>query len=360
MFLARSTLGPCAALLLASTHCGGLAADLGAAGGEGGTDDGPRQGRTSLDASDAANGVAVVTLASNTSANCVAANASHVYWGAREGFRRSRVWSVAVGGGLPRLVADEQSDPISIALDEHDVVWVNAEYGTVVYAPLMGGTPTTLFESTTGASFVGVALDGPNVYWGSVNVGGVSILRRSRAGGDVVTIASTGGCAEGFTIDKTSVYWLSSRCGGSYSGDLLKIAKMGGPASTLATGDFGTGSFQDIVVRDDNVYWTTNRGTNTLNAVATTGGFVRELTSTSEASYLGPVVAIPAGILITSSRLGAGATTQIVEVSTDGHGVRSAASTIGVATGLAVWGRDVYVSAFTWSGGGSISRITLP
>lgn len=64
-----------------------------------------------------------------------------------------------------------------------------------------------------------------------------------------VTLASGQACPWGMAVDSTSVYWTT--CGDPTGGFVLKVPKVGGTVTTLASGDRLSG----IAVEADSVYW---------------------------------------------------------------------------------------------------------
>src|SRR5580658_4591233 len=90
------------------------------------------------------------------------------------------------------------------------------------------------------------------------------------ASSGLVALATGQSCPWGLAIDATSVYWTD--CGDPTGGLVLKVAKSGGPITTLATGDRLSG----IAVDATNVYWSAGTeggdGAGSIMKVPTGGG----------------------------------------------------------------------------------------
>jgi hypothetical protein len=95
-------------------------------------------------------------------------------------------------------------------------------------------------------------------------------------GATLVTLASGQVCPWGMAIDATSVYWTT--CGDPTGGSVLKVPKVGGTITTLATGDRLSG----IAVDATNVYWiagSSDASTGAVMKVPVNGGTPTTLTS---------------------------------------------------------------------------------
>ncbi len=116
-------------------------------------------------------GGAPTTIASQTYAYAVAADATNAYWGS--GLNGGVVLQQAVNGGSPVTLASGQYYPNSVAVDATSVYWSTGQgaTGTVMKVPIGGGTPVTL--ATNQDVPQGLALNSTRVFW--VNYGDGSI-----------------------------------------------------------------------------------------------------------------------------------------------------------------------------------------
>jgi hypothetical protein len=190
----------------------------------------------------------------------LAADASDVYWSAGDS-----VFGVpAAGGSKVTLASGHGEAVIGISLDATNVYWLDAgtrEADTTLLAvPRTGGTVTTL--ATHLSEPTNVVSDGTDVYWGDSYSG--AIVRVPRAGGAPTTLYTDmtaqayGDQTQtsdvyfgGITVDDTSVYWTNTVA----SRNVMKVAKTGGTAVTLAA---GLPAPQAIAVDSTSLYWTTN------------------------------------------------------------------------------------------------------
>jgi hypothetical protein len=185
-------------------------------------------------------------------------------------------------------LAQGQSDPFGVAVDDAGVYWTNFDYpsfdaGTVMSVPKSGGAAVVL---ATGQGSPGeLAVDTTSVYWADYN--GSEIASAPLAGGGAMLLSNTGAFPGDIQVDATRVYWGDSSgliaaplLGGSSqvlccgmtgvsaltsdatnlyasAGDLLQIPKSGAPPVTLAAGV----QAYALAVDGQNVYWITIPGT---------------------------------------------------------------------------------------------------
>jgi hypothetical protein len=163
------------------------------------------------------------------------------------------VQDVALSGGAPSTLANEQSDPFFLALGATNVYWTD-DYGLNAVSKA-GGTPVTL----TGACSLPpdcacvdatLVVDSTSAYCLDLFHG---VLKVALAGGTVTTLASAGNemsypggiLPEEIAIDEEAVYWVSND-------GLMSVPKAGGGTTTLST-QGGTA----IAVNGTSVYWAT-------------------------------------------------------------------------------------------------------
>ncbi len=92
-------------------------------------------------------------------------------------------------------------------MDAAAVYWTN-DGGTVMKAPLEGGSPVALAEGQRNPRKL--AIDAESVYW--TNDDG-SVKKVPLGGGDPETLATGQDHPLGITVDATSVYWMNSAAG---------------------------------------------------------------------------------------------------------------------------------------------------
>jgi hypothetical protein len=171
----------------------------------------------------------------------MAATASHVY--------------VAAGGRILRFGLDDTGDPTELvtgsfspgglAVDDAEIFWSDRNDGTILRAPLGGGTPTVVVTGQNEPR--AVALSATHVAWisasGAVRTSprtgpqAVTVLKKGQA--DPTSLASS---ALGFywlTPDPTPYGWVS-------------FAPPGGPATDLWA---GPASLLDLAVQAPHLYW---------------------------------------------------------------------------------------------------------
>jgi hypothetical protein len=197
--------------------------------------------------------------------------ANHVYWVTFPG----TVNKVASGGGCVTTLATGQRYPVSVAVDNTNVYWVDLTGGTVKSVPLDGGSVTTLASGQTYPT--SVAADGTHVYW--VNFGypynGTSVdgtLNEVPVGGGAVTTLA-GGNPSSVAVDGTHVYWTDAG-----DGTVNEVPVGGGSVTTLASGQSGPFS---VAVDGTHVYWVDSGTGNdmTVDEVPLGGGSVTTLAS---------------------------------------------------------------------------------
>ena len=157
----------------------------------------------------------VVTLTRDSGLSYgVAVDADNLYW--MESSFSLSIRSVALAATSPsdalppkgnsKLLATDSDDGRGLAIDAHNVYWVN-DRGDVKKVPLDGGEPTLLASGTRCASDRGcIAVDGTNVYWATKD----SILKVSVDGGTPEVLARGLIAPRHLALDDSSVYWADS------------------------------------------------------------------------------------------------------------------------------------------------------
>ncbi|HSQ63461.1 MAG TPA: hypothetical protein VLM85_09620 [Polyangiaceae bacterium] len=194
----------------------------------------------------------------------VALDAHNVYWvesGVAPGFNNGTVRALPQDGGLPVVLADGGFawSPGYLAIDDSFVYWtaevqVQAQ-GVVGRVPLGGGTMETI--ATTSHIPTSIVLDAENVYWveWSQQRDSATIAAASHSGANPRTLWSGQGLIPfDLAIDGTALYWTEDLDAGGV-GRVMKLSLAGGAPVTLAANEYDPFG---IAVDDTSVYWTTS------------------------------------------------------------------------------------------------------
>jgi hypothetical protein len=217
-------------------------------------------------------GGTVTTIASmQTYPGGVTVNGSTVYWTVQGDMTANgAVLSVPVGGGTVSTIEMSQASPLTLTTDGTNVYWGN--YGTfnnnndyngdgaILQAPVAGGTVVTIASSQLQPA--AIAVDATNIYWatqGGLNTStgapvpnSGTIVKAPVGGGTPVTLASSQDWPTGLAIDSQNVYWVNTGSGMN-DGEIVVVPIAGGtPATLVYSGVNPTG----LALTSTGILWT--------------------------------------------------------------------------------------------------------
>ena len=149
------------------------------------------------------------------------------------------------GGGSPTILARDQGQTYTLAVDALNVYWSSYDDGAVRRVPIGGGAIATLASGEVNPG--PLILFGDNVYWPRAGAG-IFVLPLGGGAGHAVPLQDFQPLF-GFAIDGDGVYWTTFTGGGVYRAPLA-----GGAATPLA---LGQGQVQCLLVDPPWVYFTT-------------------------------------------------------------------------------------------------------
>ena len=227
------------------------------------------------------------------------------------------VAAIPTTGGDATIYGSAQDFPQYVAVDSENVYWTTYLGGTVVQAPLAGGTPFTVtttpptlpgqmgatgqlgiasiavnsgrvywaapgsgwiasapIGSSNQVSYIAlsqdypyaVAVDDVNVYWATYWGGEVLKQSHTATGGSPTTLASGQSGPFGLALDSSSIYWVNK-----LGGTVMKVGLDGSNLVTLASGQSSPIS---IAVDSTYAYWVNNTVTGSVQKVSLSGGAV--------------------------------------------------------------------------------------
>lgn len=175
---------------------------------------------------------------------------THVYWAnAGEG----SIMKAPLGGGTPSAVVSGLERPVAVVVDDENIYWTqdtDAEGGgPVMMMPLDGGSPTRVGQRSNGGGAAGIAIDATHIYWAERG----NVLKRPIAGGERVVLAEDRPFSiASVVVDATSVYWKNTGSGVVGAGAVRKVSINGGEPVTLAD---DLGGSEGLAVDDTYVYF---------------------------------------------------------------------------------------------------------
>jgi hypothetical protein len=192
----------------------------------------------------------------------LAVSASHVYWTQRPGqgqagnvMRAALSAAAASTAGQPEVfvAGTELADPRHLLIAGGSLYVGYGGTGTgdggIARVPLGGGAATKLAPATAPGPMV---VDERAVYF----VDGEAILRAELSGGAPVTLSQTGAKPMALLADEDSLYWVNRGTIAGFDGRVMRVAKKGGAATELATGQAEPVSLA-LDLDQDHVYWVT-------------------------------------------------------------------------------------------------------
>jgi hypothetical protein len=166
-------------------------------------------------------------------------DATHAYWTTGRRIADAApsggtVMRVALAGGAPETLVSDQPLPTDIAVDSHNIYWIDAFSRQVMTAPLTGGEPSTF--ATTGQPSA-LTVDASNAYWLSFDYTTLTsaVMKAPLAGGAAIQLAPAGLHTGGLAVNASDVYWidLDPDSVPQSTAHLMQAPLDGGPATTL-------------------------------------------------------------------------------------------------------------------------------
>jgi hypothetical protein len=266
------------------------------------------------------------------------------------------VFRVPIDGGESEVLTPPMFDPKGLAVNDTHVYWANGGYGvdetgstgaTIMRVAKSGGTPETVSEAVYP---IALALDDDAVYWSDADLD--QIVMRPLEGTSNTVLAESQRTVKYLALDSTSVYWTNE------TGEVVKVAKAGGPPTVLASGQSQP---LGIAVDATRVYWAA-AGDGWIRSVPLSGGAVQNV---REAEY--PIaVSLQDGYLIYTNAPGALTTTsdtgQVLRVPLDGGTAELLADRQELPWNITTIGaKDVlWADAGKYDFAGKVLRLTIP
>jgi len=281
-----------------------------------------------------------VTFSSTESAVALAVDATNLYWVNSSG----SVVKVAISGGSTTTLATGQNSPQAIALDSANVYWTTTD-GNVATVPKSSTGSATPSDVASGQSgILGLAISGGNAYWGASGDADYEIrtVPTSGTGAPTLVSAFSSGPAYGVAVDSTSVYWTTKS--GLFSAALGGMGDSGAPVTSL--GGLGGNGVVALAIDSSNAYWGSfAAGGGTLQKVAKTGGGATQLAS----GQFGPNgLAVDSSSIYWTTQAGL-----VLKLPLSGGSPTTLASVSNGGTGIVVDATTVY-----WASGNTVQKIT--
>ena len=152
------------------------------------------------------------------------------------------VHAVPLDGGPPFVLAADRCSPGHLAYADGHVFWLEYLSGSLYRVPLSGGAPEQI---AGGMNWPGaIAIDQHAIYLGDWETQALEskgrLWRVDRENGSVSVLATIVGIPADIAVDEAFVYWTSSvgflNGKENHDSSVMRIAKQGGPPTTLADG----------------------------------------------------------------------------------------------------------------------------
>jgi hypothetical protein len=143
----------------------------------------------------------------------------------------------------------------AVTTDRDDIYWVElGDTGASVAMQLArtGGAPKTIATGQV-SSGNSAATDDTYIYWTSLR----GVLERAPKIGGTVEVLAASDTSQGqswgqLALDDASVYWVNGGQPPTMVGEVMRVAKPGGPVTVIAAGQHNP---RDVVANDRYVYW---------------------------------------------------------------------------------------------------------
>lgn len=209
---------------------------------------------------------AVVVSNGQPRASAVAVDGTSAYWTVNA--PPGSIIKAPLAGGSPTILASAIDSPDSIAVDRDTLYWTSGA-GSVSAVPTSGGTSRVVATGQPSPSAI-AAKDGV-VYWANSTPSGA--IMKADAKGEPQPLVASVNMPCGVAVDGDAVYYTSYG-----SGVVSRVAKSGGAPTVLATGQaFPCG----VTVGSMGVYWLNVGHPSSVMHVAKDGGKVEKVASVS-------------------------------------------------------------------------------
>lgn len=146
------------------------------------------------------------------------------------------------------VLANTDSAPVGLAVDETHVYWTDSVPGVIAKTPIEGGPITTLVAR--GDKTTGLAVDATHAYWSEWGSGRIGKVLKN--GGGIAILATEQRGARSIAVDDDRVYWVHPP-----SSTIRSIGKNGGAIVTHATGQKHPYA---LAVDATSIYWANVEG----------------------------------------------------------------------------------------------------
>jgi hypothetical protein len=162
----------------------------------------------------------------------IALDSTHAYWAVRGAtysvsadlvttYAPGSIRRIAFTGSKPEVLAFDQIQPHSVALDREFVYWTNEVGGTVMKVPLAGGIPLAIADRQDHAW--GIQVDAMHAYW---TIYGGQVLRAPLVGGAPELIADLSPLnTRGIALDNANVYVAAFKSSTIPDGKVVRVGK---------------------------------------------------------------------------------------------------------------------------------------